>query len=252
MQHPLGVAALADGSVAVADTYNNAVRRFDPATEELSTVASGLAEVSGLVVAGDRLLTVESAAHRLTEVSIGRVTATGFATATQRAPIEVAAEVELSVLFAPPPGQKLDDRFGPSAQLSVTSTPPALLGAGDGTDTSLTRRLTFDAAVGSGVLHINARAASCDVTTDPGGACRMHQQDWGIPVSITTGGSESIELTLGGALDAHSGTAPQPDQAEAPPSPSDGGPAAGGGCPYGGCSYGGCPYGGCPAPGGCP
>ncbi len=32
LQHPLGVCALADGSVLVADTYNGAVRRFDPAT----------------------------------------------------------------------------------------------------------------------------------------------------------------------------------------------------------------------------
>src|SRR6185369_7922587 len=39
LQHPLGVAALPDGSVLVADTYNNAVRRYDPSTDELSTVA---------------------------------------------------------------------------------------------------------------------------------------------------------------------------------------------------------------------
>ena len=31
LQHPLGVTALPDGSVAVLDTYNDAVRRFDPA-----------------------------------------------------------------------------------------------------------------------------------------------------------------------------------------------------------------------------
>src|SRR6185312_581557 len=32
LQHPLGVAALPDGSIAIADTYNGAVRRYDPAT----------------------------------------------------------------------------------------------------------------------------------------------------------------------------------------------------------------------------
>ena len=34
-QHPLGVCALSDGSVLVADTYNGAVRRYDPDTDSV-------------------------------------------------------------------------------------------------------------------------------------------------------------------------------------------------------------------------
>ena len=49
LQHPLGVTVLPDGSVAVCDTYNGAVRRYDPATGEVTTLASGLAEPSGAV-----------------------------------------------------------------------------------------------------------------------------------------------------------------------------------------------------------
>ncbi len=30
LQHPLGVTVLPDGSVAIFDTYNGAVRRYDP------------------------------------------------------------------------------------------------------------------------------------------------------------------------------------------------------------------------------
>ena len=41
LQHPLGVCALPDGSVLVADTYNGAVRRYDPAAARSSTVATG-------------------------------------------------------------------------------------------------------------------------------------------------------------------------------------------------------------------
>ena len=42
LQHPLGVTALPDGSVAVCDTYNGAVRRI--ADGEVTTLATGLAE----------------------------------------------------------------------------------------------------------------------------------------------------------------------------------------------------------------
>src|SRR5262249_17747676 len=54
MQHPLGVCALPDGSVLVADTYNGAVRLLSPSDAAgdrgVSTVASGLAEPSDIVV----------------------------------------------------------------------------------------------------------------------------------------------------------------------------------------------------------
>ena len=53
LQHPLGVTVLPDGSVAVSDTYNGAVRRFDPVTGEVGTLATGLREPSDAVVEVD-------------------------------------------------------------------------------------------------------------------------------------------------------------------------------------------------------
>ena len=53
LQHPLGVTVLPDGSVAVSDTYNGAIRRFDPAAGEVTTLARGLAEPSDAVVETD-------------------------------------------------------------------------------------------------------------------------------------------------------------------------------------------------------
>ncbi len=200
LQHPLGVTPLPDGSVAVCDTYNGAVRRYDPATGEVGTLATGLAEPSGAVVAGEHLVVVESAAHRLTRVPLGAAArVTGFAHTTRRPVTEVApGDLELVVAFEPPPGQKVDDRFGPASQLLVSATPPALLRAGDGRGPDLTRTVTIDGSVGDGVLHVAARAASCDAHGGEGAACHMHQQDWGVPVRVTAEGVRRLVLPLSG------------------------------------------------------
>lgn len=199
LQHPLGVTVLPDGSVAVCDTYNGAVRRY--ADGQMTTIATGLAEPSGAVVDGEHLLVVESAAHRLTRVPLaGHVTVQGFAHSTQRPVTDIAAgDVELVVAFEPPPGQQVDDRFGPPSQLLVSATPGALVRAGDGRGAELTRVLSIDAAVGDGVLHVAARAASCDTGGGAGAACHLHQQDWGIPVRVVEGGTRRLVLPLSGA-----------------------------------------------------
>jgi hypothetical protein len=198
LQHPLGVTALPDGSVAVCDTYNGAVRRI--ADGVVTTLATGLAEPSGAVVDGDHLVVVESAAHRLTRVPLGSITAAAdFEHQTQRPVTEVGAgELELVVEFTPPPGQKVDDRFGLSAQLFVSATPAALLQHGEGRGTELRRMVTIDPTVGDGVLHVAARAASCDAHGGEGAACHLHQQDWGVPVRITPSGERRLVLPLSG------------------------------------------------------
>jgi hypothetical protein len=201
LQHPLGVAVLPDASVAVADTYNGAVRRYDPIAGAVTTMASGLAEPSDVLVDGDELVVVESNAHRLTRLPLGATAAaTDFSSRTQRPPTEVSPGViELVVQFTPPPGQKVDDRFGPPSQLHVSSTPPALLRSGAGRSTELARTLEIDSSVGDGVLHVAARAASCDEGGGDGAACYLHQQDWGVPVVVTTRGSTRLVLPLGGS-----------------------------------------------------
>src|SRR5690606_34494053 len=131
MQHPLGVAALPDGTVLVADTYNGALRRYDPQAGVLTTVATGLTEPSDVLAdAGgdpDTVLVVESAAHRLTRVSLGGAHAPGMVMRTERpATVLAPGEVTLEVVFTPGPGQKLDDSFGPPIRLEVTASPPGL------------------------------------------------------------------------------------------------------------------------------
>lgn len=207
LQHPLGVTELPDGSVAIADTYNGAIRRYDPASGEVSTLATGLAEPSDLLVEDDpggaRLVVVESAAHRVVRVAIPVAAArvSGAELHTQRPVTEVApGALRLSVDFVPPTGQKLDRRYGEPTQLTVSASPEGLLRDGAGSAQGLERTLQLGDGLTEGVLHVSVRAAACDGDPITGelpehAACHVYQQDWGIPVRLVAGAPS--ELTLG-------------------------------------------------------
>ncbi|MQY12772.1 Thiol-disulfide oxidoreductase ResA [Streptomyces sp. RB5] len=205
LQHPLGVTALPDGSVAVCDTYNHALRRFDPATGEVTTLATDLREPSAAVLVDGELLVVESARHRLTRLRLPEeaLRVEPVAHRTRRAATEVApGALRLDVVFRAPSGQKLDERYGPSTRLLVSSTPPELLASGAGAGTDLSRDLVLAEGVTEGVLHVSATAASCD--DDPAiqyPACHVHQQDWGVPVKVSAGGTGRLGLVLAGLDD---------------------------------------------------
>ena len=212
LQHPLGVAVLPDGSIAIADTYNGAVRRYDPQTKQVSTLATGLAEPSDVVVVPDEqrghvLLVVESAAHQLSFIPLpeeaARVDARAYRTQRPAMDVVVGA-ISVRVPFTPPAGQKLDDRYGPSTHLVVSATPPELLAAGGGAGEELARDIVLAdpsvTGVTQGVLHVAARAASCDDPDAPGAAefpaCHVHQQDWGVPVRLVGAGEGASEVVL--------------------------------------------------------
>ncbi len=199
LQHPLGVTALPDGSVAICDTYNGAIRHYEPATATVSTLANGLSEPSGAVVANGNLVVVESASHRLVAISLASkyldVEAREFA--TQRATTEIApGKFTLQVAFTPPTGQHFDNSFGPATKLSVSATPSELLLDGAGEGEELIRTLVISDTP-NGVLHVTVSAATCD-DDDEHAACHLHQQDWGIPVRVAIGGVDHLDLMLRG------------------------------------------------------
>ncbi len=215
LQHPLGVLALPDGAVLVADTYNGAVRRYTGGV--VNTIAAGLAEPSDLVLTPDGdVVVVESAAHRLSRLAPGAVSgaavaagaaATGSAGAaaatrgryrTERPVILLApGEVALEVIFTPAPGQKLDDSFGIPTRLEVSASPAELLVEGAGVGTELSRTLRVAGDVAEGVIQVTAQAATCDADAEHA-ACHLTRQDWAVPVRITPEGAPRLPLILRG------------------------------------------------------
>ncbi|WP_309106229.1 NHL domain-containing thioredoxin family protein [Arthrobacter sp.] len=214
LQHPLGVTVLPDGSVAIADTYNGAVRRYDPVAGTVSTLARGLSEPSDVIVdhtqvAGSEplLVVVEANKHQLVYVPIPKeaqqVDEGAVQTHRPKSPV-APGPMELTVRFTAPTGQKLDDRWGDPTQLKISSTPPELLVSGAGTSVGLLRTLELAADIPEGILHITARAAACDGPETADGeipdhaACHLYQQDWGIPVLLQPDGDTELVLDLRG------------------------------------------------------
>lgn len=203
LQHPLGSVVLPDGSLAIADSYNGAIRRYNPVTNQVTTLHRGLREPSDIALIRDgdsvKLAVAEASANRIVVLGLPPDSVhQGEALRLVRAPIEIAPGViTITVVFEPPPGQKRDDRYGPSTQLVVSSTPRQLISSGAGSSQDLERGVTVSSGISSGVLHVQAKGASCE--EGELASCHIHQQDWGIPVVVTQGGLSEVTLTLSGS-----------------------------------------------------
>jgi hypothetical protein len=146
------------------------------------------------------LIAVESAGDRLSTVTVDVTTSVAGAAHVVRRPPTVLApgQLEFGVVFTPPPGEKLDDRYGPSTRLEISASPPELLAEGAGVGTSLTRMIRLAEGHAEGVLHVVAQAASCDErAAHP--VCRVARQDWGVPVRLEEQGESVLSLVMAGA-----------------------------------------------------
>jgi hypothetical protein len=207
LQHPLGVVVTPEGPV-VCDTYNSALRRYDPEKEEVSTLArDGLSEPSGgALLAGGYLVVADTDNHRLARAGAGGEVRTfevrgllspapraaGEPTALKIGPLELAPEVELTATLPIPEGRRLDPSLGPPVQLSVSSdellTNGYLLLTGD----ELPAKAALFLNEAEGTLDILLRVGTCE--EGPAAVCTLAERRWRVKASRDPEGSPRLNL----------------------------------------------------------
>lgn len=178
LQHPLGVAALADDSLAIADTFNSLLRIWDRGTLRTLRLSEPLDEPGGLDVLPDgRLLVADTNHHRVVvvaiptgavvEIPVGAPTlAEPPATPLSGAPgavLHVQANVDLG-------GADLELDQGPPVHVNVSADPANLLGPGPRSWALETLPVDLELRLGSpgsGILVVDVIASTCtgDVCT---------------------------------------------------------------------------------------
>ena len=179
LQHPLGVAALAVGAIAVADTFNSLLRIWDAGVLTTVVLSDPVDEPGGLDVLPDgRLLVADTNRHRVVTVDAdsgsvselhirdtGDVGSTSGSALSGSAGSRLRLEADVDL-----DGMDLDVQQGPPVHMSISADPQTLLGAGarawalDSLPVSL--ELTLGTP-GSGVLTVDLIASTCrgDVCT---------------------------------------------------------------------------------------
>jgi len=69
LQHPLGI-AYAEGVLYIADTYNGKIRKVNPATREVLSVAGGFEEPGGLSALGRKLYVADTNSHAIKVIDL--------------------------------------------------------------------------------------------------------------------------------------------------------------------------------------
>lgn len=209
LQHPLGILATPDGLV-VCDTYNSALRRYDPTTEDLTTLTlDGLDEPSGAAFSNGDLIVADTNNHR-----VARVDADGYvwpfeirclqspALTSERGPVvieigpvELAGAVNISATLPVPEGQKLDPSLGPPVQLSIESDELLPDGGVLLTGDELPARARLDLDGAASILDVLLRVGTCE--EGPGAVCNFTERRWRVKALRDGEGSPRLNLGLG-------------------------------------------------------
>ena len=192
LQHPLGVAALHDGSIAVADAFNSLIRVWSGGDLGTMPLSEPVDEPGGLDVLPDgRLVVADTNHHRVITVDVqtGVVAEIRIGDRSKHEQIPgtalsglagtrlaLTADVDLA-------GTDLDLQQGPPVHVSVSADPQTLLGAGprswalDGLPVSVEVRL---GCPGRGVLNVDVIASTCE-----GDVCTISRSTREHPLTVS-------------------------------------------------------------------
>ncbi|HEY4241465.1 MAG TPA: thioredoxin-like domain-containing protein [Kofleriaceae bacterium] len=81
LQHPIGI-AWGNGALWIADTYNSKLKRLDPKTRTVKTVAGGFLEPAGVTVRGDDVIVADTHHDRIVDGKGRAITLAGLAAPT--------------------------------------------------------------------------------------------------------------------------------------------------------------------------
>ena len=174
LQHPLGVAALAGGRIAVADTFNSLLRIWSSGALRTLPLSEAVDEPGGLDgLADGRLVMADTNHHRVITVDAETGAVAEIAIRDARAPdqaqgpaleglsgtaLVVAADVDLA-------GSELDLQQGPPVHLTLSADPQTLLGTGPRSWALDALPVSVDVHLGkpgSGMLTVDVIASTCE------------------------------------------------------------------------------------------
>ncbi|HEX4755436.1 MAG TPA: thioredoxin-like domain-containing protein [Candidatus Dormibacteraeota bacterium] len=185
LQHPLGVAALPDSALAVADTFNSLLRVWRDGRLSTLALSEALNEPGGLDVLPDgRLVVADTNAHRVVFVDPRTGSVEELRLSDRRGePLSGRAGETVHLTISLDTGDEdVDPSQGPPVRVTVSADPGTLLGSGPRSWALDDLPAEVDVVLGTpgeGVLSIDLTAATCR-----GDLCTVHRRGEERPLRV--------------------------------------------------------------------